>query len=141
MPAQPFEKVLSDSTRVLFGWKDAHAEIKVKPPVGPEVTVPVSPDQVERVKKLFDEAYLWAMKPEEERKAGVGAREVELEARARGRWEFPDGHIELRIRPIRLSPWIPIKIDQVELVAGKPVMDEVYAWKCLPEEVRTLQGV
>jgi hypothetical protein len=137
---EPFCTILSDSTKVLYGFKDARVEIKVK--VGAEITVPISAEKVELIKKAFDAAYLWALKPEDERKAGTGEFKQELDSRGRAKWGFPDGRVELQVRPLKFGPWLPpFSITQAELKTGKPVIDQAYEWSKLPEEVRGLQGV
>jgi hypothetical protein len=140
-PREPFSKELSEHVKLLFGYKDARAELRVKPPGLPTIPVKVSPERAEAIKKAFDEAFVWAMKPEEERKAGKGDIERQLDDRAKAKWGFPDGHIDLYVRPMKLAPWIPLQIDRDELLKGKPAMDEVFAWSQLPKDVREMQGV
>lgn len=137
---EPFCKVLSDCTRMLYGFKDARVEIKVKS-LGTEITVQIQAPKVELIKKAFDEAYIWGQKPEADRKAGTGDGRQELDSRGRAKWGFPDGHVEIQVRPFKVGPWVPpFSITLDELIAGKPVIDEAYKWGALPAEVRDLQG-
>ncbi len=138
---EPFAKELSEHVKLLFGYKDARAELRVKPPGMPMIPVKIPIERVEAIKKAFDEAFVWAMKPEEERKAGKGDIERQLDDRGRAKWGFPDGHIQISVRPVKLAPWIPLEIDRDELLKGKPAMDEVYAWAQLPKDVRDMQGI
>lgn len=137
---EPFLRSLSENVRLFYGYKDGRAELKVKTPVGVEVPATISPEKVVLVKKAFDEAYTWAMKPEDDRK---DPKEVEriLDDRGKVSFGYPDGSVKIYVRPIKMSPWIPIRISRQELLQGKAVMDEVFLWKELPEELRSLQGV
>lgn len=138
---EPFTKELSEHVKLYFGYKDARAELRVKPPGLPEIPVKITPERAEQIKKAFDEAYIWAMKSEEDRKGGKGDIERVLDDRGKARWGYPDAHIQLSVRPIKIGPWIPLTIDRDELLKGKPAMDEVYAWSQLPKEIRDMQGV
>ncbi len=99
------------------------------------------PEKIEGVRKLFTRFYSWALLPEEGRKDGKGDVEEVLDDRCKARGEYPDGHVELCVRPIKLSPWIPVRLSREELIHGKKTMDEVYGWLQLPEDIRNFQGV
>lgn len=141
MGSDPYVKELSPSARVLYGFKDARVEIKIRPSIGPEVTVPIPKDKVEAIKRVFDEAYAWARRPEADRQDGDGKFSQEIDSRGRARWGFRDGRVEIQVRPFKIGPWLPpFSINLEELELGKPVMDEAYSWSGLPEEVRAMQG-
>ncbi len=137
---EPFISVLSPKVKVLYGFKDGHAEVLVVTPIK-DFHVPVPVEKIEGVRKLFTRFYGWALKTDEERKDGKGDVEEVLDERCKARGEYPDGHVELCVRPISLSPWIPVTLSKEELIHGKKTMDEVYGWLQLPEEVRNFQGV
>lgn len=137
---EPFVSILSPKVKVLYGFKDGHAKVCVDTPVL-EVPVPVPPEKIQGIKRLFTRFYDWALKSDEERKDGKGDVEEVLDDRCKARGEYPDGHVDLCVRPIKLSPWIPIELSKEEVVRGKKTMDEVWGWLQLPEEIRILQGV
>jgi hypothetical protein len=64
---------------------------------------------------------------------------IEFEARSdcRGRWGWPDGHVELGIWKLKWF-WIDFRFE--EFVLAKEAMDEAYLWAQLPEHVREMQG-
>lgn len=136
---EPFQATISPKVKILYGYKDAHAQVRVS--AGIEIPVDVLPEQIEKIKEAFDAAYEWAMKSESDRTSGKGDTEKALDPRAKAKWGYPDGHISLYVRPIKISPWIPISVSREELIQGKKVMDEVSGWAKLSKEVRDLQGV
>lgn len=137
---EPFERILSPKVKVLYGYKDGHAKIAVDTPVL-EVPVPVPPEKIAGIRKLFTRYYDWALKSEEERKDGKGDIEEVLDDRCKARGGYPDAHVDMSVRPIKLSPWFPVALSREEIIRGKPAMDEVWGWLQLPEEIRMLQGV
>lgn len=136
---EPFEAMLSPKVKIIYGYKDAHAQVRVLSAM--DIPVNITPDQIEKVKEVFDLAREWALKSEAERKSGKGDIEKVLDGRAKACWSFPDGHVSLYVRPFKISPWIPITISREELLEGKKIMDEVHGWAKLPQDVRTLQGI
>jgi hypothetical protein len=138
---EPFLRTLSPNVKLFFGFKDGRGELKVKTPIAIVVPVTIPPEKIPLIKKAFDEAYPWALKSEAERKDGKGDIERVLDDRAKVVFGFPDGSVKICVRPIKLSPWIPVTLSREELLEGKPAMDEVNMWLELPKEVRDLQGV
>jgi len=136
---EPFLRVVSPQVKVLFGFKDARAELRVMTPLKIEFPVTVPPDKVPPIKEAFDAAHAVAILSEEER-AKVKETERVIEDRAKVLFGFPDGSGRICIRPFKLAPWIPIMIHREELIDGKKIMDEVLQWYHLPEEVRNLHG-
>lgn len=137
--SEPFEKRLSPNVIVLYGWKDAHAVVKVKiPGLGIWYPVEIAAEHILQFKINFDQAYEYGMKPAAERNL---EKSVEFYARAdcRGRWGYPDGHVELDVK--RLIIWIPLSFTFEEFILAKKAMDEAYLWASMPSEVRELQGV
>jgi hypothetical protein len=128
---EPFEKALSPKVQCRYGFKDAHAVIRVTTPVGIVIPVSVTAAQIATLKKVFEEALGWT----------GGETERQLDPRAKVRFGFPDGHVDLCVKPIVLSPWIPLALTRDEIKSGKPVMEEVCLWAGLPQDVRSLQGV
>jgi hypothetical protein len=127
---EPFEKALSPKVRCRYGFKDAHAEIRVTAPLGIVIPVSVTAAQITALKEVFEEALGWT----------GGETERQLDPRAKIRFGFSDGHVDLCVRLIALSPWIPLALTREELKSGKPVMEEVCLWAKLPQEVKYLQG-
>jgi hypothetical protein len=137
---EPFLRVMSPKVRVFFGFKDARAELKVMTPLKVEVPATIPAEKVAAVKKAFDAAYGVAMLPESDR-AKVKEEERVIDDRAKVVFGYPDGGGKICVRPIRLSPWIPIGISREELLDAKKTVDEIFQWLELPEEIRNLQGV
>lgn len=137
---EPFLRVMSPKVRVFFGFKDARAELRVMTPLKVEIPATIPPDKVGAVKAAFDAAYVVAMMPEAER-TRVKEEERAIDDRAKVAFGYPDGSGKICIRPIKLSPWIPITISREELLEAKKTVDEIFQWFGLPEEVRNLQGV
>lgn len=137
---EPFLRSLSPNVRLFFGYKDARAELKVKTPIGVEVPATIPPGKIEAIKKAFDEAFTWAMKPAEDRSVQKEVERV-LDDRGKVTFGYPDGSIKIYVRPIKFSPWIPVGISREELLEGKKTMDEVFQWLGLPDDIRNLQGV
>lgn len=137
---EPFQKVLSDNVVVLYGWKDGHGVVKVKLPIPgrPWYSVEISADIILKFKTNFEDAYIYGCKPESERTL---KNHVEFEARAdcRGRWGYPDGHVEVSFRKMLI--WVPVKFVFAEFVLAKKAMDEAHAWASMPQDVRDLQGI
>lgn len=143
---EPFLKQLSEEVALLFGFKDARAELKVKALKAVPITIKVDAARIKVVKEAFDAAYGHAMARDADRKVGKGAEaetivDRQLDERARAKWGFADCRIELSVRMTKFLPWIPMTITKEELLTGKPAMDEVWAWAQLPEDVRETQGV
>lgn len=137
---EPFVRSLSPNVRLLFGYKDARAELKVKTPIGVEVPATIPAEKIEAIKRAFDEAFVWAMKPVEERTTPKETERI-LDDRGKVAFGYPDGSVKIYVRPIKFSPWIPVGISREELLEGKKTMDEVFQWFGLPSDVRDLQGV
>lgn len=138
----PWKRVISPKVRVFYGFKDGHARLEVTAPIGIVVPVKLNPAQISKIKETFDEAYRWAQKPEDERRAGKGDQERLLDPRGKVVFGFPDAHVVIAVRiVVGISPWLPLDVHRDELVDGKKVMDEIYQWTLLPEEVREMQGV
>lgn len=135
-----FEKDLSPKVKLFYGFKDARAELRVIAPIGIVVPATVPATAIPRVKAVFDEAYEWNSKPEGEREKAKGPWDREIEVRAKVTFGFPDGHVVIAVRPIKLSPWLPVEITREELLNGKRIMDDVYLWHQLPADVREMQG-
>lgn len=126
---------------LFYGFKDARAELRIMIPAGIVLPVTVPQGKIDPIKKLFTRFYGWAMKSEDERKDGKGDAEEVLDERCKARGEFPDGHVDLYVRPVKVSPWFPpVRLNRLEILEGKPAMDEVHLFSQLPEEVRKLQG-
>jgi len=138
---KPFEENISPKVKLFYGFKDARAELRVIAPIGIVVPATVPPAAIPKVKGFFDEAYEFGMKTEEERKNTKEPWDREVEVRAKVTMGFPDGHVVLSVRPIKLSPWLSAEITWQELREGKKVMEKVKLWYDLPEHVREMQGV
>lgn len=139
---EPYCRALSDRVKVLYGYADAHARLVVQAPIGIEVPVNLSVEEILKIKKTFDEAYQWAMKPESDRKGGKGDQERILDPRGKVSFGFPDAHVVISVRVVpKVPPWIPLDITRNELLEGKKTMDEVYQWSLLPKDIREMQGV
>lgn len=138
---EPWVRSLSDRVKALYGYRDGHAKLEVQAPIGITVPVTLTALEIEKIKKAFDLAYAWAMKPADERKAGKGDQEQVLDPRGKVGFGFPDGHVVISVRVVaKVSPWIPLEITREELLQGKKIMDEVYQWSQLPKDVRDLQS-
>lgn len=137
---EPFLRVMSPKVRIFFGFKDGRAELRVMTPLKVEIPATVPPGKVGAIKAAFDAAYMVAMMPEEGR-AKVKEEERVIDDRAKVAFGYPDGSGKICIRPIKLSPWIPISISREELLEAKKTVDEIVQWFEMPEEIRNLQGV
>lgn len=138
----PYKRALSDRVRVLYGYADGHAKLEVMAPIGIEVPVNLSVAEIGKIKGAFDEAFNWAMKPEDERKLGKGDQERVLDPRGKVTFGFSDAHVVISVRVLpKIPPWIPLDITRAELLEGKKTMDEVYQWTLLPSDIREMQGV
>jgi hypothetical protein len=137
---KPFEEDISPKVKLFYGFKDARAELRVIAPIGIVVPATIPPATIPKVKGYFDEAYEFGMKPEEERKKVKEPWDREVEVRAKVTFGFPDGHVLLSVRPVKISPWLSTVITWEELREGKKVMDKVYLWHQLPDFVREMQG-
>jgi len=140
MAKEPFERDLSPKVKLFYGYKDGRCELKIMTPIGLSVPVTVPSEAIPTIKKVFDEAYLWDMKAEEERKDGKGDLERVIEVRAKVVYGFPDGHVVISVRPVKVAPWLSVEITREELIEGKKAMDEVNLWNLMPVEVREMQG-
>lgn len=139
---EPYRRALSEKVKVLYGYADGHAKLEVQAPVGIQVPVKLTIPEIEKIKGAFEEAYLWASKPDEARKAGKGDQERVLDPRGKVTFGYPDAHVMISVRVVpKISPWISLEISKAELLEGKLTMDEVYQWSKLPPEVREAQGV
>lgn len=139
---EPFERVLSENVMIYFGYKDGHAEVKVRIPIyipliGEWYRQQVPMDAIEQFKINFDDAFEYGRKPPHERKR---EEPVEFEARSdcRGRWGYDDGHVELGVWKLKWW-WIDFPFD--EFLLAKKAMDEAHVWAQLPDHVREMQGV
>jgi hypothetical protein len=135
---EPFQKILSENVIVLYGWKDAHAVVRVRLPIPlkPWYSVEIPADAILKFKSNFEEAYTYGQRPAAER---IMEKPLEFEARhdCRGRWGYPDGHVALGVWRL-IWFWLDFPFD--EFVLAKKAMDEAYMWAQMPEDVRKLQG-
>lgn len=139
MSREPFRKTLSDNVEVLYGWKDAHAVIRVRLPLPlrPWYPVKMPSETILKLKDPFDKAFDYGSKPEAERN---WAEPVQFQARddCRGRYGYQDAHVELEVWYI--LKWVKLEFPFEEFKLAKAAMDEAYLWAQLPAEVRELQG-
>lgn len=141
MICEPWVRKVSPKVRALFGYRDAHARLEVLAPIGIVVPVCLTAVEIEKIKKAFDRAYTWAMKPEDERKGGKGDQEEILDPRGKVTYGFPDGHAVISVRIVaKISPWIPLDVSREEVLGGKPTMNEIYQWTLLPQDIRDMQS-
>lgn len=135
---EPFVKNLSPNVQIVYGFKDAHAVVRVRLPIPlrPWYPVEIEPKDIMRFKEPFDRAYIFGMKPEAERKQGK-VEEFQAREDCRGRYGFQDAHVELEVK--RLA-WIKLDFPFEEFKLAKAGMDDVHAWALLPEHIRELQG-
>jgi hypothetical protein len=143
---EPFLKQLSEDVALLFGFKDARAELRIRLIKAVPVTVRVDHTRIKVVREAFDAAYAHATaRDADQKEAKEAPKEVvvdrQLDERAKARWGFADCRIELSVRMTKFLPWIPMIITKEELLIGKPAMDEVWAWAQLPVDVREAQGL
>ncbi len=135
---EPFKKVLSENVEVLYGYKDAHAVVRVRLPIPlrPWYSVDIPADAILKFKQNFEDAHAFGVKGEADRK---GQEPVQFYARddCRGRWGYLDSHVELDVKRI---VWITVTFPFDEFKLAKAAMDEAYVWAGLPEHVRDLQG-
>jgi hypothetical protein len=140
MSREPFQKALSENVEVLYGWKDAHAVIRVRLPIPlrPWYPVQMPADTILGLKDPFDKAFAYGMLPAAERN---WEKPVEFQARkdCRGRYGYADAHVELEVW--YLIKWVKLEFPFEEFKLAKAAMDEAYLWAQLPAEVRDLQGV
>lgn len=135
---EPFQRNLSQNVQILFGFKNAHAVVKVRlPGIGIWYPVEITAEHILKFKRNFDDAFQYGSRPAQDRTL---KEPVEFYARddCRGRWGYPDGHVELHVK--RLLVWIPLEFPFEEFVLAKKAMDEAHLWASLPEEVRAMQG-
>ena len=137
---EAFERALSPKVKLFFGYKDARCELKVIAPIGITVPATVPAPRIPKIKEIFDEAYQFNSKPEEDRKKAGGPWEREVEVRAKIAFGFPDGHVVISVRPAKIVPWLSVEITRDEHLQGKKAMDEVFMWYQLPADVREMQG-
>lgn len=133
---EPFERILSPNVKVYFGYKDGHAHVRVRTPVGIWYPVDIPADAILKFKQNFDRAHTYGLRPEAER---TMEKPEEFEARydCRGRWGYKDAHVELGVRQL-VWFWISFPFD--EFILAKKAMDEAHLWAELPEHVREIQG-
>lgn len=134
---EPFLDILSKNVNVSYGYKDGHAKVKVRTPVGLWVTIDVGIADIAKVKEHFGLAWTWRGLTELERK-GQESVEVQLRSDAKVRYKFQDLHVELGIW--RLA-WIWLTFPDGEFALAKKAFDNANGWALLPEDVRGLQGV
>ncbi len=139
---EPFRKDLSKNVHVLYGWKDAHALVRAwippNSPIGIWYPVEIPADAIARFKSHFDDAYEFGMKPEAERALFKSPVQFEARSDCRGRWGYPDGHVELDVK--RLLVWFTLEFPFEEFKLAKAAMDEAHMWQQLPAHVREMQG-
>lgn len=134
---EPFLDVLSKNVSVAYGYKDGHAHVKVRTPVGLWVSVDVQISDIAKVKDHFDRAWTWRGLSDGERQ-GQGSIEAQIRSDAKVRYKFQDLHVELGIW--RLA-WIWLNFPDEEFALAKKAFDNAHGWASLPEDVRGLQGV
>jgi len=135
---EPFRKILSENVEVLYGYKDAHALVRVcLPVIRVWYPVEIPAEAIIKFKTNFDDAYAYGIRPEAERTMGIP---VKFEARSdcRGRWGYKDAHVELDFW--RLVKWFQLDFTFEEFKLAKAAMDEAYMWAQLPVDVREMQG-
>lgn len=137
---EPFLKELSKNVQVFYGWKDGHARVRAwvpaNSPIGVWYPVDIPVEAITRFKKNFEDAYAYGILPPADR---TRQEPVEFEARedCRGRWGYPDGHVELDLKKII---WFKLVFPFDEFKLAKAAMDEAHLWASLPENIRELQG-
>lgn len=137
---EPWIRSVSPKVKVLFGYKDGHAKLEVLAPIGIKVPVNLTAVEIEKIKRSFDKAHARAMMTEAER-GKLGIEEEELDPRGKVTFGFPDGHVVISVRVVaKVTPWIPLDVTREELLEGKKIMDEVYQWTLLPQDVRDMQS-
>lgn len=136
---EPFIKDLSENVQVIYGFKDGHAVVRVRLPIPlrPWYPVEIKANDILRFKEPFDRAYDFGMMPESERLLVKTPVEFYAREDCRGRYGFPDRHVELEVK--RLA-WIKLEFPFEEFKLAKAAMDDAHAWTLLPEYVRELQG-
>jgi hypothetical protein len=134
---EPFLDTLSKNVSVAYGYKDGHAAVKVRTPVGLWVSVDVQIVDIAKVKNHFDLAWGWRGLTEQERK-GQESIEVQLRSDAKVRYKYQDLHVELGIWRV---VWIWLTFPDGEFALAKKAFDNANGWASLPEDVRNLQGV
>lgn len=136
---EPFQKILSENVIVYYGWKDSHAIVRVRLPIPlhPWYSVQIPAEAILKFKNNFEDACRYGLKPAEERTMEAP---LEFEARddCRGRWGYPDGHVELGVKRVI---WFWLKFPFEEFILAKKAMDEAHQWAQMPEEIRQLQGL
>jgi hypothetical protein len=134
---QPFEKVLSPNVTLFYGFKDAHAVIRICLPVV-RVLYPVEipAEAIVKFKKNFDDAYAYGIRPEAERDM-KGPIQFEARHDCRGRWGYKDAHVELDAWRLM---WFKLDFPFEEFLLAKEAMDAANLWAQLPEHVRAMQG-
>lgn len=136
---EPYVKDLSPNVQVIYGFKDGHAVVRVRLPIPlrPWYPVEIKAKDVIRFKEPFDRAFIFGMKPEEERAKQEKPTEFVAREDCRGRYGYRDAHVELEVK--RLT-WIKLEFPFEEFKLAKAAMDDAYAWTLLPEHIRELQG-
>lgn len=135
---EPFTKVLSENVQVLYGFKDAHAVVRVRlPVVRTWYSVEIPAESIVKFKTNFDDAHTYGLRPEAER---TMKEPVQFEARSdcRGRWGYKDAHVEMDVWRL---VWFKLDFPFEEFKLAKAAMDEAHLWAQLPAEVREMQGV
>lgn len=136
---EPFRKILSENVEVLYGWKDAHAQVRARLPI------PFKPwySLTYGVKDLqvFKQTFKGALELGEGKSslALIDPIQIEIREDCRIRWGYKDRHLELDLK--RLGIWLRFDFRFEELKLGKQALDDACAWADLPEETRNLQGL
>lgn len=135
----PFVKVLSENVEVVYGFKDARALVRVRLPIPlrPWYPVSIKAAEIVRFKEPFTKAFHFGLKPDDERKKEKKPTEFQAREDCRGRYGYPDAHVELEVK--RLA-WIKLEFPFDEFKLANAAMDDAHAWAQLPEHVRELQG-
>lgn len=144
---EAYRKILSQNVELSYGYKDAHgvAHVRLPVPFRPWYSQEIPKEAILRLKPSFDLAFDFGQKPEAERAAFLAKDSarypIQFEARedCRGRWGYPDAHVELDFR--KLGVWFTLPFPFEEFRLAKAAMDEIHLWASLPQEVRDLQGI
>jgi hypothetical protein len=134
---EPFRKTLSPNVEVYYGYKDGHALIRARTPVGLWIPQEIPCQTILGLKKAFADAFEYGLKPESERRLEKPV-EIVPHPNCRCRWGYKDGHVELDLWKV---VWFTLAFPFEEFRLAKAAMDEVVAWAELPDYVRELQGV
>lgn len=106
IPLQPpFEFALSDNVVGIYGFKDAHAELKIKLPfplskVKESYTIPCTIEQILEFRKGVKKALEFGKLDPEERKRAAPSEPFEFPIvdGVVGLYGFPDAHVGLRVK-------------------------------------------